>query len=302
MRNPLIALFAFLIISVSASAQLYLSAGTGYAFPMAGSSSSGIGGYNGSQTLANVPGTSGTFTINQASFSSGLSGSLGIGYLINNHFAVQLNGNVGVLNNKYTLHELYSQSSGSIYPDYLTLSRHTKNLLLLIPAIVISTDAADLNAYCRFGLALPVMSQVTREEYFYPTVGSSYQPEYIKYTEKNRFSLGISAAAGLKYKLSEKVKIWAEISSLSLSQYIKEADPVSFTRNGVPVTTSQLVIHYARSGNYNGSGTSGTTQPSYLQPFSNIGISAGVCYELSKEKKSEKIYHGKKAGIPFEGN
>jgi len=299
MTKPTLTLFAFLMLSMAATAHFYISAGAGYALAMAGGTNSGIANYNGSQILSPNGASPSTFSVNQASFSAGVSGALGAGYFLNKHFGIQLNGNMGLVNKKYTFSENYSQSGGVVYPYVITLTRQAKNFLLLIPSMVVCTDAEKLNAYCRFGVALPVMSQITREETINASSSSGNREEYIKFTEKNSFSLGISAAAGIKYKLSEKVNIWAEINSLSMSLYIKEADPGNLSVNGVPDTTRQQVTHFSKNGNYSNS-TSQSAMPAYLQPFSNIGISAGVSFELNRADKSERIYQGKKAGIEYE--
>jgi len=99
----------------------------------------------------------------------------------------------------------------------------------------------------------------------------------------NSFSLGFAAAAGVKYKLSDNVSLFGELSLLSMSVYIKEAELKSITYNGQSISIPNNIpgahVKYSKNATVD---SNDTEQPRYSQPFSNVGINVGISINLGK--------------------
>ena len=224
-------MLALSAVAYTASAQFYINAGLGYAIPQAGQTFDGTGqqgGYNGSVTYTTY---TQVYSVKPASFNTGVHGALGIGYMFSDPVGVQLDGNVGLSTKKYTF-SIENAPVGGVASN-IDIVQRAKSPFMLVPALVLQTGGDKLNLYTRVGAALPVSTKITQDQIItnLPGTGATEVDDFtIKI--KNSFSVGISAAAGVKYKLNERVSIWGEINMLSMSAYIKEADLTAVTVNG----------------------------------------------------------------------
>ena len=280
-KIALLALGLSTIINTS-YAQLYIRAGLGYAFPLAGQTIDGSSTpYSGSQ---NNSGTQ-TYNLKSASFSSGFQGVLGCGYMFNPHIGIQLDGGIGISNTKYTFSDNNIQLQGGV-PGSISIIEQAKNPFLLIPSLVLQTGGNKWNIYSRMGLALPLNSKITLDQVEQNAPGTGALTVYdFTLQIKNSFSVGLTAAAGVKYKINDMFDIWGEVSMLSMSLFIKEADLNNFSVNGqstsLSYVTSPHVINYSKNVTVD---STGANLPTYSQPFSNVGINLGVSIRLSERR------------------
>jgi hypothetical protein len=269
----------------TASAQFYVNAGIGYAIPQAGQTFDGSGGqqgYNGTHTFSTY---TDVFSVKPASFTAGVHGALGIGYMLSDHVGIQLDGNVGLSTKKYTFTLDNVQVSGVL--SNVNIVQQAKSPFFLIPALVLQTGGEKLNLYTRFGAALPINTKIIQDQVVtnVPGTGATEVDDFTLKI-KNSFSLGISAAVGVKYKLNDKVSLCGEISLLSMSAYIKESDLTSVTVNGSSYPLSQVsgpqTIKYSKNVTVD---SNGAQQPTYSQPFSNVGINVGVSFNIGEKRQ-----------------
>jgi opacity protein-like surface antigen len=268
---------AFLSLPVLSSAQgFYFRAGLGYAFPQAGQTLDGTGTpYNG--TANN---TTNEISIKGASFSAGMQAQVGFGYMFNKNIGVQLDANLGFANRKYT----FTQNNVMIdsVPSTLSVTQQASSIFILAPSIVLQTGQEPWNIYSRVGVALPLSSSITYDQAQSNQPGTGLQTTYdFIFEMKNSFSLGFTAAAGVQYQLNDRVSLWGECSMLSLSLYTKQMTLKDFTVNGqsqsLSYVSSPHVINYSKNAVID---NSGTIQPAYSQPFSNVGINVGIALKL----------------------
>src|SRR5580698_5410622 len=101
MKKISIITLVFSVLTITGFAQgFYFRAGMGYAFPQAGQTLDGTGApYNGSVT-SNT--NNNIYSIKNASFSSGMQGELGFGYMFNEYVGVQLDAMIGLSMRQYT--------------------------------------------------------------------------------------------------------------------------------------------------------------------------------------------------------
>ncbi len=203
----------------TASAQFYINAGLGYAMPQAGQTFDGTGqGYNGSQTYTTY---TQIYNVKPVSFTTGVHGILGIGYMFSDHVGVQLDGDAGLSMKKYTFAIDNVQVSG--VASNVEIETRAKGPFIVIPSLVLQTGGDKLNLYTRVGPALPLSTKITQDQVLSNLPGTgAVEVDDFTFNIKNSFSLGLSAAAGIQYKLSDKMSLWGEISMLSMSVISKK--------------------------------------------------------------------------------
>ncbi len=282
MLNRFLCLVALLLIVFSADAQLYIRGGLGYSLPAQGETQAGSEFINGSSktiaayyVLTSTGSSSTTATqFKQASYSAGVQGYFGIGYKLNGNIAVELDENSGIANRIFSF-DNYSVSQnnghGTIY-DVLS-SRKAANFTVLVPSVVFKTNFAKLGIYGRFGVAVPVYARVT-----YTATATEDGTLYgsVCYEQKNKFNVGTSSAIGASYLIGRNLNLWCEVSALTLSLQIKEADLNSYTLPHGHVPADKIV--YSTSCDLTYQYTTEGALPAYEQPFSNVAMAMGVSY------------------------
>ncbi len=277
-------IFALLVCAYTASAQFYFKLGLGYAVPQAAQTIDGTGQpYNGSLNKTTY---TDVYNIKSASFSAGMQGGLGLGYMFSDHIGIQLDANIGLSPKKYTF-TIYNVIVQGVLSN-VDVVEQAKTPLIVMPSLVLQTGGDPLNLYTRIGVALPLSSNITMDQIESNVPGTGATSVYdFSFQIKNSFSVGLAAAAGVKYKINDKISIWGELSMLSMSLYIKEADLQGFSYNGqsqsLSYVTSPHVTNYSKTAVVD---SNGAQQPTYSQPFSNFGMNVGVTFNLSEKRRS----------------
>jgi hypothetical protein len=153
-------------------------------------------------------------------------------------------------------------------------------------------NVAQANLYTRFGIVLPLSTKVTQDQVFANLPGTgAVQIEDYTWEIKSKFSLGFSAAAGIKYAINNRTKVWGEIGFLSFAAITKESNLTEVSVNGqggylpqVPV--AQQKVTYSNS--FTTTSNDYYHQPAYSQPFSNFSISVGLSFDLHKSETSRQ--------------
>jgi hypothetical protein len=298
MKKTILIILAFSLLSaVDYAQEFYLRGGLGYAFPQAGQTVFNTpipyyefpSAYSGSRNF-NTSGAQ-TYNIKSSSFSSGVQMVLGLGYMFTKNIGIQLDGGIGVSPAKSTFNDenvpVSFVGGGTVNYD-ITTTQRAKTPFFLMPSLVLQTGGDKLNAYTRFGIALPLNTKITQEQTFTnaPGTGAIVVDDFT-WQIKNSFSLGFTAAAGVKYKLNDAVSIWGELSLLSMSVYTKEQDLTQWTESGigsVPLSQygSPQNIKFSKTATVD---TNYASFPTYAQPFSNVGITVGVSVIISKHER-----------------
>jgi hypothetical protein len=277
MKKALLSFVALSLASLVSTAQeFYFRAGTGYAAPQAGQTLDGTGQpYNGTLSSNN------TYNVKNASFSSGVQGYLGLGYMFSDHVGVQVDANLGLANTKYTFTASDVYVGGIL--STVSIVQQAKSPVIVTPALVLQTGGDAVNVYARIGLALPVSTKITQDQILTNAPGTgSISTDDFTLQLTNSFSMGFTGAAGVKYRINEKFTIWGELSFMSMSLYLKEAELTGASENGQSIPLSQIVgaqvVKYSKNATVD---STNTTQVTYSQPFSNVGINVGINISLS---------------------
>jgi hypothetical protein len=276
----------------AANAQFYLNANIGYAIPAAGQTISGAGvPYSGTASATAV------FSVKDATFSSGIQCTAGVGYLINDHLGVQLDALVGLVTKQYSYTDygvnVYYGSSASPVLSDVTYKLQAATPVVLSPSLMLQTGGKVWNIYSRFGVALPVNTAIDESRIFSnaPNTGAHTVTEE-KWQFTSYFSPGYTAAAGVSRKMSGQLSLRVEVSTLSLSAYVKQQDLTGYIRNGQSYNIAQLsgnkTYYYSKSGTED---TDFVHRPTYSQPFSNIAFNIGIQYTLSQRHTHSAMKH-----------
>lgn len=278
---------SLMLIGNAAYSQFYMRAGAGYAFPQAGQTMDGTGQpYTG--TVNNTTYTQ-AYSLKGTSFSAGVQGMIGFGYFLSDHVGVQLDGNLGLSSKQYTLNDNNIAVGGLL--NNISVVQRAKTPILLIPSVVLQTGGNVWNLYSRFGIALPLKTTINEDQIYdnlpSATASNPHTIDDLNFQIKSSFSLGFTAALGVQYKVNDVFSVWGEVSLLSMSLYVKEADLKGWTENGSTVPLSYYggptTVSYGKNATVD---TNYTTAPTYSQPFSNVGINVGISIRLS-EKRSQ---------------
>ena len=273
----------------SASAQFFARVGFGYAFPQSGQTLDGTAQpYNG--TITNTTLTQ-AYSIKSASFSAGMQMALGVGYMLSEHVGIQLDANIGLSTKKYTFTDQNVNIQG--VQSNVDVVQQANTPFILSPSLVLQSGGEKLNVYSRLGIALPLNSKMTMDQIESNVAGTGAPTVYdFTFSVKNSFSPGFTAAAGVKYKLTDRLSLWGEISILSMSLYIKESDLTDFSYNGqsqsLSYVTSPHTVNYSKTAIVD---SNGAQQPTFSQPFSNVGINVGLTFNLSEKRRTHHAGH-----------
>ena len=281
-KIALFAGFSLLTLHNTYAQGFFYRLGIGYAIPQAGQTMDGTAiPYNGTMNNAGT-GSSATvsYDLKKASFSSGINGTVGVGYLFNEHVGIDvaLSGMLGA--QKYSFYE-NNIAVNNIASD-VEITQHA-SCTLFTPSLLMQTNG-KINLYTRVGVAVPIKTRIYQDQIVtnLPGTGAIEADDF--YSEiKNSFNLGFSGAAGANFKVNRRFNVYAEASFLSLAVFAKESDLKEVYVNGQGgylqyVSVSQRKIVY--SDNFTATSGDNFHQPTYAQPFSNMSFNVGLYYSL----------------------
>lgn len=254
-----------------------LRAGFGYALPVAGTETMAYDAYiqpiNGTQSY---DGTYNSYNLKKASFAAGLGAVIAPGLMLNQHIGVEVGVGLGLAMKQYKF--TYTTTAPN-NPATVNFTSHAEMPVVLLPAIVVSTGDTRISGYARAGLAIPVAGKIVTEESYSDKVNGT---ESSTFEVRNRISVGISGAAGVRYKMNRVFGLWAELNGMSLSLMPKTGQYTSLIQNGAQIlgqiNTSDT--HFEYESNYSERDNNSSSQPTktlaFSSAFSNIGFSVGV--------------------------
>jgi hypothetical protein len=259
-----------------------LRAGLGYAFPIAGSEALVYGAnlqpVSGTQSY---DGTYNTYNLKKASMSSGFGAVIAPCFMFNEHIGVEVAAAIGISMKKYKLAYTSTEPNAS-FTDNITT--YAKLPVVIMPAIVVSTGNSNkLSGYARAGLALPVSSRIVSDEQYADATNGALTSTF---EVKNHFSVGLSGAAGARYKMNRSLNLWVELNGMAMSLQPKTGQYTSIIQGGQQVVAAFNVAdtHYQYESSFSERENNSSAQPtkaaSIATPFSNLGISLGVSFGL----------------------
>jgi hypothetical protein len=279
-----ITLLIIFAVTVSAHAQtIYLKIASGYAFAMPGEKVDQAGNVlNGSVSSFGSGVIS--YDLKNASFTSGVPVIIGAGLMLSKNIGVELNAAINITTPDYTARHFGETTSSGLVYNYAG-ERQAKNPVIILPALLLQTANSKWNIYMKMGVALPVNTKMNMHEIYQYQTGDVHIYDW---DIKNYFSLGFTAATGLKMNVGENISLFGEVSMMYLNVSRKERDLTAADINGQTVPISQLTGVKIYNYHKNGVDDLNGNQEALSQPFSNLGLNVGLCYILKTQNKKKK--------------
>lgn len=279
------ALFALTLLSfvlcphAEAQKGWYLKAGAGYAFPTAGQTVDNNGTpYGGTVNIVNnTAGNSFTYDVKRVSFSSGMQGTVGLGYMFNKNMGFELAANLGIAPMKYKL--TYAEDGVPPVYNYGTSTQYANFPITMMPAFVLQATEKKVTLFARGGLAIPfskkLINDLKTKDHYSSDPNEPVLERNITLELETRFGIGFSGAMGAKYKIGKTLTVWAEGALLSMSLYAKQQNITSYVVNGynyLPYLSDEErhQVYDTKSGG------SSNSLPMYSVPFSNVALNIGI--------------------------
>lgn len=200
----------------------------------------GLGAPNYVMGTKNYSGPAGTSTSENiyGSIGQGLNLALTPGYMINEHFGLELGINYFMGATKTIVENTNSNSN-----VYETRTAHS-NQLRLIPSLVVSSGTSNkLSVYAKGGLVIPVMGltkiEIDKGIMTGPTTSSKIQA---KSDFAGHVSLGFRGALGVNYKLSDKLSLFGELQQTNLFIKQKSNTYTEFIVDGVDIKDNPTLM------------------------------------------------------------
>lgn len=269
----IIALFIFMA-NRSAAQGPYVNLNVGYAFPLSAGTMEEFYNYSHQENSS---------TYEQVYFSMGKGVNFGgaFGYMFNKHVGAEL-GLSYIMGAKTKIKDQYSND----YNESVTDITMSSNFFRVIPSIVIAAGTENINPYAKFGVIIGTGSIDAEYEYKGSVIGGGVEIE--KYKFNGGVAIGINAALGALFNLSDNISIFGELNAINMSYTPTKGEITEATYNGVDylenMTTRDREIEFVDKYTYDYNNPPSETEPSQQLkqkfPYGSIGINAGIVFRF----------------------
>ncbi len=204
------------------------------------------------------------------SLGKGLSFGGAFGYMFNENIGAEL-GLSYLLGGKSTAKYDYEDGTS----DYILSS----NMLRINPSLVISCGLDVVNPYAKFGLVVGMGS--VNYEYEDNVDGDIYK---MKMKMDGGLSMGLNAAIGVNFSLSDNMSLFGEINMINMSYAPTKGELIEATYNGVDelpdMATIDKEIEFVDSYTYSYDNPPPDSEPEKVLkqqlPFGSFGLNFGL--------------------------
>ncbi|RLD60921.1 MAG: hypothetical protein DRJ05_03670 [Bacteroidetes bacterium] len=245
----------------------YVNINAGYGFSM---SSQNIDGFYNETSGSN------SSTIEQVNVSLGKGLNFGgtFGFMFNDNVGAEL-GVSYLMGGKATAKDEYTGGT----TDYTMSS----NMLRFIPSVVIAAGTDGIDPYAKFGVIVGSGSI----KYDYEDVDDG-DIGIMKKKMNGGMALGLNAAIGANFEISDFMSFFAEINMVNMSYAPTKGEVTEATYNGVDMlpnlTTSDKEVEFVDSYTRNYENPPSDSQPSQelktKYPFGSVGVNVGLRIDL----------------------
>lgn len=250
----------------------YLRASLGYAMPL----------MRQNLIFTGVPSQYGVTTENtytqpqRASYMSGIQLRLAFGHMFNNYVGVELGAQTNLASATYRLD--IAGSLTSKFGDRVQGSTSTSMPSIITPAIVIQNTYDRVDAFAKFGLAIPIVGNITTNGETRGNPGEDNNVYESTVVTKPQFFLGLYGGLGGTIHINERIKLFGELDVTALSMYAKETTVTKYLVNGEDKLNT--IPEKDRTLIYNKRDAAGNAVPKYVIPYSTFGFVGGVSFNL----------------------
>ena len=274
-----IALLAMSMTSMNAQENgLYVSLNGGYNFA-AGTEKGIVNNFTSVTTSSSNVTTSENIAL---SYGKGLNVGGAIGYMFNKNVGAELA--FDYLIGGKTSGTSSTTSAGGVNKVDKDFSA---KMLQIVPSVVISAGMEGINPYAKFGLIIGSAKLTENTTDVDINGGTTDTTELTKETETNT-GFGFKGAVGAMFTVNTNISIFAELTSVNMSQILKSSSITKATFNGVDVlatgNTSQKETVYEDNlstlSPIPATPNSPKREVATTVPFSSFGINVGLKYSF----------------------
>jgi hypothetical protein len=277
----ILALAAILVTGVANAQGFYLRLGVGAGYGLAY-----YDGYTGTYTS-----TLSSYSIEVKSINLGTGGNInfGAGYMFSKYVGAEFGINE-FLGFAKTYKSDMTQTYYSRHSEYKTGAKS----LQIVPALVVTPGLEKVNPYGRFGIIIGVMNTITETgdetETTNPVTTKATSTESYKNKLYGGVAIGVAAAVGAEFNLSNSIALYAEIDYNGLNYSPKKGKKTEWTIDGVDQLPNAKTIdkEWVYVKKYDSSENIPDTDPDKVTkssvPLSNVGINFGVKFRLGSGK------------------
>jgi hypothetical protein len=219
----------------------------------------------------------GTYTQPQrASYMAGIQARLAVGHMFNDYVGMELGIQTTAAAATYKL-----DIAGSLttrFGQRVQANTNTSMPTIITPAVVIQNTYDRVDAFAKFGLAVPIVGNITTKA---ETRGNPTEDDNVYESEavtKPAFFIGLYGGLGGTVHINETIKLFGELDVTALSMYAKEATITKYTINGEDRLNT--IPEEQRKITYNTRDAAGNAIPKYVIPYSTFGFVGGVSIKL----------------------
>lgn len=250
----------------------YIRVSAGYALPLMRQNLifTGIPSQNGVTT-------DNSFTQPQrSSYTSGIQLRLSGGYMFNDYVGIELGVQTTVAPTSYKF-----DVAGNLVAQYgsrVQATTSTGTPMIITPAVVIQNTYDKVDAFGKFGLAIPVVGDITTNAQTIGKPGEENNTYSSTAVTKPQFFVGVYGGLGGTIHINDHIKLFGELDVTALSLYAKETSITKYTVNGEDKLNT--IPESQRTLTYNNRDASGTAIPKYVIPYSTFGFVGGISFNL----------------------
>lgn len=232
---------------------------------------------NASSTMVNTTSTTSSTTYETQQFSAGA------GIPIEGAFGMMFNKNFGAELGLNYLIGMPGTFKSTDKGGTITQDVFSSGSFRIMPSAVVSAGMDGLNPYARFGFVIGVANSVTDD--MTVTGAGANNEEITKYS--GGIALGVTGAVGVSLPLGDKLKFYAELTSINMQYTPSSSEITKATANGQDQLSSMTT--YQKQTTYSSSVTSPTSTPdpntaktetSTSIPFSSLGFHVGIAMKF----------------------
>jgi hypothetical protein len=223
------------------------------------------------------------------SYGSGANFQFAIGYKFNENLILDVN--VSYLAGKrYETSDIYKYSDGQYSSTDEEIYKTGTNSVLFNPSLIFSAGFGKGAPYARFGL-IATSPSITEKTKGYSNSDGEYSYE-IKWKYSGGMALGYQAAAGMNWKLSDKLDFFTEVNFVNMTWYAKKGEITEYTENGEDMLPNiqtlykevEFVKEYNPQGVYDNPDIP-LKKPRSGSPLSSFGAQAGIRFSIFNFKE-----------------
>jgi len=226
------------------------------------------------------------------SFGTGGRLTLAVGMKINDYISVEVAGFYNPCKSlKTESSEYYTFPEEGFFFDYNEHYTYKGNEFGFIPAMKLSYPKGSIKPYTRLGIIFSFINLTTNYQGNYFTTHPMYYPtgnEHYTLVSQRNLSIGVSATLGFDLILSDRLIFFFEANGSFISYKPKKAEYTEYQLNGDDIlddlTVYERQVEYVKSFTSTDVIDEDSPRKELINslPFSSIGLSAGIRFNLFK--------------------